>query len=404
MSSIDPGASRADSKPAATPYVSLVTPASKPPIVVHSHLRWSFVWQRPQQTHARLVRDREVFFVEEPVFGPGKTRLQTQKTPSGVTVVVPHLPESCRDDLNKADAMVVSLLSSSTLPRRTAGGWQWLYSPIMEPRLDAFPDSSLVVYDCMDELTAFAFARPELALRETRLLGRADVVFTGGRALYEARRARHRSVHLFGCGVDAAHFAKAAEAAPPADLAALPAPRAVYIGVIDERIDYPLLAELAEGFGGSVAMVGPVVKVDPASLPKHPNLHFLGPRTFDELPGILAGADLCLMPFALNDATRYINPTKTLEYLASGRPVLSTPIADVVAQFSDVVAIAPREEFCAKARAVLARPHDPKPGLARAAKSSWDGIVEHMERIGRNAMRPGRRPRISRALVEGTAP
>ena len=203
-------------------------------------------------------------------------------------------------------------------------------------------DTAAVVYDCMDELANFRFAPPDLPAREATLLGAADVVFTGGYQLFTRKQRHHRNVHLYGCGVDLAHYAKARdpETQIPADIASLPRPILGYFGVIDERLDYGLIESLARAFdGGSVVMIGPYAKVDPATLPMRPNLHWLGQRDYADLPAYTKGFDACLMPFALNDATENINPTKTLEYMAAGKPVISTAVADVVRHFAPIVQV-----------------------------------------------------------------
>ncbi|MFN2431585.1 MAG: glycosyltransferase [Gemmatimonadota bacterium] len=364
------------------------------PIVVHCHLRWSFVWQRPQQTHCRLARSHPVLFLEEPEWdGTGRpARLQLSEPWPNVTVATPILPAGPRDRGTDTEAAVMGLLRESLdgpLGRRFAGAVHWLYTPQMEPQLDAFADVGAVVYDCMDELSRFAFAPAELVERERRLLARAGVVFTGGHELQRAKSRLHRNVHLFGCGVDYEHFHAAAEGlAVPADLAFVSAPRVGYVGVIDERLDYGLLTALCEDNPDwSLVMVGPVVKVDPAALPRPVNAFYLGARPYEMLPAYLAGFDACLMPFALNEATEFINPTKTLEYLATGKPVVSTPVRDVVRSFSDVVHVAPRERFGRELRRVLAGDrHDPRAGLQTARRASWERVVGGMEELALQAL------------------
>jgi len=370
------------------------------PLVVHSHLRWSFVWQRPQQIHSRLARRHPVLFVEEPVISlPGETaRLDLSEPWPNLVVAQPRLPESGPDETGSLDREreIVRLLRQE----RPAGfdrAVHWFYSPQLTPQLDAFDRSTAVVYDCMDELTQFAFAPRQLAEREKELLALADVVFTGGYELFRAKSRLHDNVHFFGCGVDFDHFHRAAEGADvAADLRPIPAPRLGYVGVIDERLDYPLIETLArENPDWSLVFVGPIVKVDPASLPHAANIHYLGARDYADLPSYLAGYQVCLMPFAMNEASQFINPTKTLEYLASARPVLSTPIRDVVRNFGDTVHVSDRAQFAARAREILAgRAIDPERGCEVARRSSWEQTVEKMEALVR-ACAP--------SLEEGTA-
>jgi glycosyltransferase involved in cell wall biosynthesis len=244
-----------------------------------------------------------------------------------------------------------------------------------------------IVYDCMDELSKFRFAPSELVDREAYLMAEADVVFAGGHRLAQSKARRHKNVHFFGCGVDVTHFGAARASDLPVHdaLASVTAPIAGYYGVIDERIDYPLLAALADALPDiAFVMVGPVVKVDPRELPQAANIHWLGQRSYAELPALVKGFDVCLMPFALNESTEYINPTKTLEYMAAGKPIVSTSIADVVHHFTPVVAVAnDAEEFIAAVRDGVDRPNAEliARGVEQAGQNSWDSIVSRMQRV-----------------------
>jgi glycosyltransferase involved in cell wall biosynthesis len=363
-------------------------------LIVHSHLRWDFVWQRPQQLVSRFASSYPVLFVEEPVFDDdlpiGRQWLDTTAPARNVFRVVPHLPAQLRGRYDAAIETVRTLLRA-LVGRSGDLGWmytntvQWFFTPMPAPTmLGAFGERG-VVYDCMDELSQFRFAPADLRERERALLDRADVVFTGGRRLWEAKRRHHPNVHCFGCGVDAAHFGRALDPKTrvPDDIAALPAPRCLYIGVIDERVDYPLLAALADALPNmSVVMIGPVVKVDPDELPRRPNIHWLGRRDYDQLPAYLKAADVALMPFALNEATEYINPTKTLEYMAAGRPIVSTPVPDVVRQSAPVVEIATSPGAFVRAVADAIRaPNSARifEGRRRAEGVSWTTIVCQMQ-------------------------
>jgi glycosyltransferase involved in cell wall biosynthesis len=250
----------------------------------------------------------------------------------------------------------------------------------------------VTVYDCMDELSKFRFAPPEIHKREAELLAIADVVFTGGRKLYESKSRFHDNCHFYGCGVDGDHFGKARQDATmvPPELAALPKPVLGYFGVIDERLDYELIAALADADPNrSVVMVGPVTKVDPASLPQRRNIYWLGQRSYADLPAICKGFDVCLMPFALNEATEFINPTKTLEYMATGRPVVSTAVTDVVRNFGECVHIANSApefvEHCAKG--IQTQEHSSiRRRLDVVARNSWESIVSEIEEHIRTAI------------------
>ncbi|HEV7838178.1 MAG TPA: glycosyltransferase, partial [Gemmatimonadaceae bacterium] len=370
-----------------------LTPRDRP-IIVHSHLRWDFVWQRPQQILSRLAAHAPVLFVEEPIFLDDLStgRVDISVPFANVFRAIPHLPGSFRDDQDGAIAAVRSLVQESIgdkgqLRARFTNPIQWFYSPVTAPAMLGAFNEIAVVYDCMDELAQFKFAHPDLARRERLLLANADVVFTGGHKLYRSKSRYHDNVHFFGCGVDVAHFSKAraAETEIPADVASLAQPVFGYFGVIDERIDYDLIAQLAEkNPEASVVMVGPVVKVDPASLPKAANIHWLGQRDYSQLPAYVKGFTTCLMPFALNEATEYINPTKTLEYMAGGKPIVSTAVADVVHNFTPVVRVANSgAEFVSLAASVAENPDAAliAQGLRQAANSSWESIVSQMRKL-----------------------
>ena len=293
-------------------------------------------------------------------------------------VVPPGWPET---DVDSAVSLLLHEFAQNNGIERPIA---WYYTPMALP-WTTWLEPAITVYDCMDELSAFRFAPPRLAELETRLLERADVVFTGGRSLYEAKRERHLNVHAFPSAVDAAHFGRArGEVDGAADQAGLPRPRIGWFGVIDERTDLDLLAGIADlRPGWSFVLVGPVVKIDPATIPVRPNLHVLGPRPYAELPAYIAGWDVAMMPFARNESTRFISPTKTLEYLAAGRPVVSTSIRDVVDPYQRLglarIADTP-EEFVAAIEASL---EQDQPAFLAAvdaflAHRSWDETFARM--------------------------
>jgi UDP-galactopyranose mutase len=298
-------------------------------VLCFSHLRWNFVFQRPNHLMSRFAKEGRVFFVEEPIFDAPTPWLEQSTVLPNLTRVVPHLPRK-RSAAETTSALREALASLC----RTQGlehAIHWFYTPLMLPLTEGLP-SSLVVYDCMDELSNFQFAPPELVEYERQLMKRADVVFTGGMALYEAKRHLHHNVHGVPSSVDVAFFRQAREPrVDPASQASIAHPRVGYCGVIDERIDLRLLEQAAlQRPTTQFVLVGPVVKISPFSLPRLPNLHYLGGRPYEALPSYMAGWDVAIMPFALNDATRFISPTKTPEYLAAGKRVVSTAIADVV--------------------------------------------------------------------------
>lgn len=366
---------------------------AKPLLVCLSHLRWNFVFQRPQHLMTRFARAWDVIFFEEPVIQPiDAPRLEQQRDASGVIVAVPVLPEGLSEQERiEAQRRLLDELLSGHEQRDVA---LWYYTPMALP-YSRHLRRSLCVYDCMDELSNFHGAPTGLARMEAELFRDADLVFTGGHSLYEAKRDRHRSVHAYPSSVDTAHFRRAREAfAEPADQAHLPHPRIGFFGVIDERLDIELLAAVAAARPDwQLVVVGPVVKIDPAILPRADNIHYLGGKKYDELPSYLAGWDLAMMPFARNDATRFISPTKTPEYLAAGRPVISTSIRDVVRPYGEqgLVAIADTaEEFVAAAEALLARGEQDRTAWlhqvdAFLAQQSWDrtwgNMLEQMQTV-----------------------
>ena len=373
-------------------------------LVCFSHLRWDFVFQRPQHLMTRFARACPVVVFEEPLWTDVETpRLVRHVDPiSGVTVATPHLPGGHPEAEREAAlrAMLDGLLAESGSHHPTL----WFYTPMMFGFAAHVADAT-VVYDCMDELSGFDFAPSELPRLEAELMARADVVFTGGHALYEARRGRHADIHPFPSSVDAAHFAPAADGSvvEAADQRGIPHPRLGFYGVIDERMDLALIDALAAARPDwHVVMVGPVVKIDPETLPRRPNIHWLGGRSYADLPSYLGGWDVALMPFAINAATRFISPTKTLEYLAGGRVVVSTPVVDVVRHYADLAAVRIADtpeafvDACAAALALAETPERFRADVAdRLAAVSWQTTFEAMARLVAAAAgrrRPSARP------------
>jgi UDP-galactopyranose mutase len=332
--------------------------SDKPTLLCFSHLRWDFVFQRPQQLMSRFASDMTAIFWEEPVeIGEREApllRVRAAADYPSVRIVVPHLPSGLSGEAR--DAALKRLLDaySAGLSRPIVA---WYYTPMMLP-FSRDLDASVVVFDAMDELSKFKFAPQNLLDLEQELIDRADLVFTGGSSLYEAKKDRHDSVHLFPSSVDRCHFAKArATQFDPADQEELSRPRLGFYGVLDERFDIELLDKIAEMRPDwSFVMGGPVVKIDPADLPKRPNIHYLGAKKYEQLPAYLSGWDVALMPFAMNESTQFISPTKTPEYLAGGKPVVSTPIRDVVRHYGQLegvgIASTP-EQFVAECERML---------------------------------------------------
>ena len=369
--------------------VSLTT-LQKPILLCLSHLRWNFVFQRPQHLLARASRDYLVVFVEEPVevAGGGTPGLVTQHVAPDVIVAVPHIrPGMTPEETNAVQrTMLDDLLAQFHAPPSVI----WYYTPMALP-FAGHLEAEVRVFDSMDELSAFRGAPRQLAALETQLLRQVDLVFAAGRSLFAAKRQRHPHVRMFPSSVEVSHFEAARglghATMQPADQADLPGPRVGYFGVIDERLDYALIDAVA-GLrpDWQFIMIGPVVKVAEEDLPRRANLHWLGMKSYTDLPAYLGGWNAGLMPFAMNDATRFISPTKTPEFLAAGVPVVSTPIADVVADWGNegLVEIADTPEgIVAALERILG---GPRPNwLARVDQRletmSWDATWSSMLRL-----------------------
>jgi UDP-galactopyranose mutase len=373
------------------PVESVAEPAAPDPqpatLICFSHLRWNFVFQRPQHLMCRFARDMTVIFWEEPVeIGPKETaflQVREAENAPNVRVAVPHLPQDMPEEAREAALMRLLDAHLSAIRGPLVA---WYYTPMMLS-FSRQIEADLTVYDAMDELSKFRFAPPRLLDLEAELLAKADIVFTGGASLFEAKKDRHPNVHCFPSSVDRAHFAKArARQFEPADQEDLPRPRLGFYGVIDERFDTDLLARVAEMRPDwSFVMVGPVVKIAPEDLPKRPNIHYLGGKTYDELPSYLCGWDVALMPFAMNESTEFISPTKTPEYLAGGKPVVSTPVRDVVRTYGDLEGVriaADPESFVSECEIALELSANPYEWLSEAdlmlSATSWDTTQARM--------------------------
>jgi glycosyltransferase involved in cell wall biosynthesis len=357
-------------------------------LICFSHLRWNFVFQRPQHLMGRFARDMRVIYWEEPVeISPRETAYLQVREAAGqpkVRIAVPHLPQGMPDDAREA---ALNRLLDAHIAAIRGPLIAWYYTPMMLP-FSRHIDADVTVFDAMDELSKFKFAPTHLLDLEQELIDRADIVFTGGSSLYEAKKHRHPNVHCFPSSVDRAHFCKArARQFEPADQEDLPLPRLGFYGVIDERFDIDLLAAVAQMRPDwSFVMVGPVVKISEDELPKRPNIHYLGGKTYDQLPAYLSGWDVALMPFAMNESTQFISPTKTPEYLAGGKPVVSTPVRDVVRHYGQLEGVkiaATPQEFVAACEKALELSRNPESGwLAEAdlmlSATSWDTTQARM--------------------------
>lgn len=359
--------------------------AVRPTLIALSHLRWDFVFQRPQHLLIRAAADYDVIVFEEPIFSndtlPSVVVLDRDH---GVRVVQPTLPHgtdiaaAVDHQRNVLDGLIAATDGDLVL---------WFYTPMALP-FARHLEPDLIVFDKMDELAAFANAPPLLQVLETEMLERADVVFTGGAAMFKVAAHRHGNIHCFPSSIDTGHFGAArGDIADPADQAVIARPRIGFFGVIDERMDVTLVGEVAVlRPDWQIIMIGPTAKIDPALLPQAENLHWLGGKSYAELPAYLANWDVGFMPFAINDATRFISPTKTPEFLAAGLPVVSTAITDVVTPYGDLGLIeiaSTAAQTVAAIERVIARPR--AEWLARVddqlAQGSWDQVWADMHAL-----------------------
>ena len=357
-------------------------------LVCFSHLRWDFVFQRPQHLLTRFAKKINVYFIEEPIFGQSgeKPGLGVSKREDNLTVITPMLPSghTHHEVVEWQRSLITEFLAQKNIKDFIA----WYYTPMALYFTDQL-SPKVTVYDCMDELSMFAGAPPDLKEKERELFEKADLVFTGGYSLYEAKQKSHRNVFPFPSSIDKAHFAKARNTmADPLDQAPIPKPRMGFFGVIDERMDVNLLRSVAEQRPDwQFILLGPVVKINPATLPKLPNVHFLGMKTYNELPSYISNWDVAILPFAMNDSTRFISPTKTPEYLSAGKPVVSTPVKDVIRFYGEngLVHIAgDSQNFIKSVEAALLQQYDEK-WLEKVdrllANHSWDNTWAKMTHL-----------------------
>jgi glycosyltransferase involved in cell wall biosynthesis len=360
------------------------------PIIAICHLSWDWVWQRPQQFLSRLSKTHPLLFVQTHCSDTEESfvRLRQASGYSNITIMEIHLPAGRWDDGGFIDSERRGVLQDA-LVADLEGAFDrsilWINDPMAVDAYAGHLGETMVVYDCMDELSQFVGAHPEMLERERKLTLLADVIFCGGRKMRDKRLPENGNTHFYGTGVDCLHFGKVMDPLLPVhpSIAGIPGPVLGYFGVIDERIDYELLEKLADADRNwSIVMVGPITKVDPSKLPQRPNIHWLGAQPYGELPALTKGMDVCLMPFALNEATEYINPTKALEYMAAGKIVVATGLDEVKSNFSAAALIADHHdefiEFCWQSARSPSRTLMKK-GIKLAAANTWEAIVSKMD-------------------------
>lgn len=344
-------------------------------IILFCHLRWEFVFQRPQHIITRLAGKYRILIIEEPV--PFRDEEENTFIKKKILPNI-HVWQPCVKSIGDIPALLKQQLSSINFPIA------WFYSAAFIPILEVFKFDT-IIYDCMDELSLFKGANKEIIEQEKKLLQKADIVFTGGKSLYESKNVHNSNTYCFRSSVDEEHFYRATKITKyPEDVAITKSPRVGYYGVIDERIDLQLLDETASKMPDiSFIMIGPVVKINPSDLPIRDNIHFLGQKAYNLLPPYLASFDIAMMPFALNESTRYISPTKTLEYMAAEKPIISTKVADVVADYSHCIRfIENADDFCNAIKEIFNDEADLKAHYKDILiNTSWETTVDGMINI-----------------------
>jgi glycosyltransferase involved in cell wall biosynthesis len=342
-------------------------------LICFSHLRWNFVYQRPQHLLSRFAKQKRVFYIEEPVFvNEENNQLNISCPGDNLWVVVPQIQNNLSE---QESTLIQQTLLTDFLKSYTIENYAfWYYTPMALP-ISNHLRPELIIYDCMDELSTFKFAPPALKQLEKEMFDKADIVFTGGHNLYNAKKSQHHNIYPFPSSIDKEHFINARfQREDPEDQASINNPRFGFYGVVDERFDLQLLAKAAElRPEWQFIIIGPVVKIDPESLPRLSNIHYLGSKTYNELPAYLGGWDIAIIPFLLNDSTKYISPTKTPEYLAGGKPVISTSIVDVVNPYAikGVVHIADNADDFIKAAEI-------ELNKSEADKKEWLNAVDEL--------------------------
>ncbi len=382
-----------------------------PSIIVFSDLRWNFAYQRPQHLFARLAQYYQVIFVEEPIYSERESRWEISSPIPNVLVYQPHTSVSAQGFHDDQLPQMRKLIRQLALDHEDHIAW--FHTPMAIPLLQEL-QPQLVVYDCMSQRASFRDSPLQLLQRENAALKIADVVFTGGPSLHRSRCERHPNVHCFPGSVDAAHFTQALDRinSHPAHRN-IPGPRLGFYGVIDERFDSELIAQVADAHPQwQIVLVGPIVKNESVLLPQRENIHYLGRQPYAELPYFLAGWDVCLLPFSVNESTRFINPAKALEYMAAELPVVSTPMNDVVELYEDIVYIAhDAAQFVTACEAALLesterRAQQVEKMRTLVSSASWDATAEKIWLLLEAAVRakqqdrkPVRKLRDSGAIV-----
>ena len=355
-------------------------------LICFSHLRWDFVFQRPQHLLTKFSAQYRVFYIEEPFYNSPTDRISLNNNEPGIYIVQMHLcgDGSSPDLINRQKKLLVFLFDIMNIQEYIL----WFYTPMALPLTDDL-SPELMIYDCMDELANFKFAPDGLKELERILISRSHLVFTGGKSLYNSKKDKHNDVYCFPSSIDKDHFGKAQKfLRDPDDQKNIPHPRLGFFGVLDERLDTALLKNMSEKKPDwHFIMIGPVVKISDEDLPRSANIHYLGPKSYDELPDYLSGWDIALLPFAINESTKFISPTKTPEYLAALKPVVSSPINDVVNPYGKLglVEIAENADGFINSAERLLNFRDKKSWMKKVqvhlSQLSWDQTFYGMQKL-----------------------
>jgi hypothetical protein len=335
-----------------------------PVLMVFSHMAWNPGQGRTPQLMAALAGRWQILFVEAPRHAAGAARLESRAIRAGLTVLTLTTPAPAAGFHDDAQAFGVTLLREELAGRRLKIDIAWLDTPMAWPLAQALGIACLA-YDCLEGPPAsLQFDAALLHQRESALMRTAALMVAAGPSLFNAHRHRHANLHCVCSAVHAEHFSPASLELTSARArrghvlqSSLARPRLGYFGSIDERLDLDLLAALADRQPGwAFVMVGSVAGIAAERLPQRRNIHWLGEQDDALLPYLLAGWDLALMPYVVSEATRFLMPSQTLEYMAGYQPIVSTPVRDVQALYAPAVTIAApqAEAFSSACEEVLA--------------------------------------------------
>ncbi len=361
--------------------------------LIYSQVCWWGVWQRPQEVAKGMTEYHRVLYIspvqvhECLMRYPDWKFIERIDKGRGITVFSPMIFSGhYRWGLIFRINRLLILSELRWLLRKERPVIFFTNSPFVDylvPRLR----TSKVIYDVIDDFTAFDWAPQNASRMERYLLSSADIVFTGTYALYKKKKSFCKDATFIPCGVDFSRFQRPEDTNPepePEDIQGLPRPIIGYAGTLSERIDTSILSGLAERLpDASIVLIGPVHR-SLGRPPRAHNIHYLGLKRHEELPAYLHRFDVALLPFRLTKAAMAINPVKTLEYLAAGCVVVSTAIPDVERFYADVVVIASNpEEFVEKVTFVLHTHNEEriKRGIEFARRASWQKMVDDMEQI-----------------------